>query len=420
MAPLLHQFPAEITALIFAELPSQDLLPVRRTCKEFYVRATPLFAHHYFETRHVMLERRSLDTLVDISKHATFSRHVETLEICAYHLLPLNELADVEPPFSPYEGNVKRTASGTEGAGARSPQDDRLGRLNSDAYLALWKDQEQLIKTQYALICLTRAMSNLTYCKSIAFNDSNRPWGLDRLEETIGILPQRTLTFASTKSAELIHHIMHVVLTAVAASELEIEDLDFSIGSLMENANRISPHMLPILPTHITSLRHLHLLVDSDNPIIDSVNPQFSDFDPSSWGSGLVEFIRLFPQLSHFTLNFEYREDLNRFSGFSPHLYIPKLEALTLGMMDCSGEDLADLLLRHRDSLREISFDSINLIFGTESSWNLLIKNIHDNLDITYFSMVGCMIEDTYVQDGEPLEATDAQGLAEIMGKLSY
>ncbi|KAH6973298.1 hypothetical protein EDB80DRAFT_743170 [Ilyonectria destructans] len=178
MASILH-LPAEISTLIFAELPSLDLLPIRRTCKEFYDRAPPLFARIYFQTRQVMFERRSLDTLVDISKHATFSRHVETLGICAYHLLPLNDLADIEPPFSPYEENVKRTASSTEGAGARSPQDDRLSRLDADAYLALWKDQEQMVETRYALNCLTQAMSNLTHCKRIAFNDSNRPWGLD-------------------------------------------------------------------------------------------------------------------------------------------------------------------------------------------------------------------------------------------------
>ncbi|KAH6961858.1 hypothetical protein BKA56DRAFT_463529, partial [Ilyonectria sp. MPI-CAGE-AT-0026] len=254
-------------------------------------------------------------------------------------------------------------------------------------------DQEQMLETQYALNCLTKAMSNLTHCKRIAFNDSNRPWGLDRLEDTIGILPQRTLTFASTKSAELIHHIMRAVLTAVAASKLEIEDLDFSIGSLMENASRINPHMLPILPTHITSLRHLHLVLDSDNPIFDSVNPEFSTIDPSSWESGLVEFTGLFPQLSHFMLEFEYREDSNRFSGFSSLLCIPNLEVFTLGLMDCSGEELADFRLRHRNSLREISFDSINFILGTESSWNLLIEKISDNLDIAYFSMVGCMLE---------------------------
>ncbi|KAJ3455206.1 hypothetical protein MRS44_013806 [Fusarium solani] len=419
MAPLLHHFPAEITTLIFAELPSQDLLPVRRTCKDFHAIATHLFTRHYFQTRHVMFERRSIDTLVDISMHASLARHVTTLEFCPYHLLPLEELEDIDPPFKPYDEIMKRMASGTEDSGARSPQDGRPSRLDPDAYLALWEDQEQMIETHHAFHCLSKAMSNLTHCERITFDDGNRPWGLDRLEETIGILPQRTLTFLSTKSVELIRHVIHAVLSAAVISKLELKDLDINIGSQMENANRISPHMLPILPTHITSLRHLYLILDSDNPILDLVNPEFPTFDPSSWESGLVEFIELFPQLSQFMLEFEYRDDINRFSRFSSLLYIPNLEVLSLGLIDCTGEELADFLLRHRNSLREIYFDTINLISGTESSWHLLIEKISDTLEINHFSMVGCMIEDTYVQDEGPLEATDAQGLADIISKLS-
>ncbi|POR32470.1 hypothetical protein TPAR_07324 [Tolypocladium paradoxum] len=416
MAPRLHHLSPEIIDLILNKLSCEDLLCIRQTCKGLHARAAPRFACDYFQTRRVMFERRSLDTLADISKHHTLGRSVHTLEVCVYHLLPLKELEEIEPPFSEYEEIMKKVASsngGTRSADTRSssPHDHyhRLSQLHKEAYLTHLEDQDQLIRAQYALGCLTQAMTHLTQCKRIVIDDSNRPWGLDRLKRMTGVLPQRTLTFASTKSIELVRHILSAVLTAVVASKLDVEDVEISIGCLMQNANRISPYMLPSLPSRIISLRRLHLVLDPGLPKFASTLP---------WGSGLIRFVRLFPELSEFSLEFEHRDDFGRFAGCAAMLDIPKLEALTLCLIDCTGEQLADLLLHHKKTLREISFDSINLTDGAES-WHSLIKEIREGLDITFFSMNGSMVGDIDVQGREPLEATDAQGLTDIIATLS-
>lgn len=110
------------------------------------------------QTCHVMFGRRSIDTLFDIPKHASLARHVTTLKFCPYHLLPLEELEDIDPPFKPYDEIMKRMASGTEDSGARSPQDGRPSRLDLDTYLALWEDQGQMIETQHAFHRLSKAI----------------------------------------------------------------------------------------------------------------------------------------------------------------------------------------------------------------------------------------------------------------------
>ncbi|KAI3572666.1 hypothetical protein IWW34DRAFT_794955 [Fusarium oxysporum f. sp. albedinis] len=377
-----------------------------------------LFHNHlpysYFKTRYVMFERRSLETLLDISKHVNFAPHINTLEFDLYHLLPLDEVVEIQPPFSPYEKMMTRTASENKGNDSNnsidstSSQDNHLSRLNEGAYRNQWNDQHQLMRAQYALDCLTMAMLNLSQCKNITFDDSNRPWGLGSVEVKVGILPQRSLTFDSNTSVRLVRHILDIVLSAAVASKIEIEDLDISAGCSMENANRVSPDMLPRLSAPITSLRHLRLVLDPDFP--ESVYS-------GDWEVNLVQFIHSFPELTHFVLGFENRDEFFRFSEASPSIYIPKLENLVIGLVDCTSDEVAGFLVRHRETLREISFDSVDLTDGL-MAWQILIQKIHDELNITYLSMIDSMARGRDVQDREPLEATDRRGLIEIIDRL--
>jgi hypothetical protein len=71
-------------------------------------------------------------------------------------------------------------------------------------------------------------MTHLAQCKRIVIDDSNHPWGLHQIKRSIGVLPQRSLTFESAKSVDFIRHVIHAVLTAVIASKLQIEELEIS------------------------------------------------------------------------------------------------------------------------------------------------------------------------------------------------
>lgn len=284
-----------------------------------------------------------------------------------------------------------------------------LGQLRREAYLTHLADQDQVVGTDYAIECLKQAMGGLHHCKNVIIDDDNRAWGLRSLKQSIGVFPQRTLTSTSTRSIHLIRYMLSAVLTALAASKLEIADLDISIGCSMENGNRISPYMLPtLLPSPITSLRHLHIVLD---PIVTNVDGRLP------WGSGLVRFLRLFPELSQFSLDFEYRDEQNRLSGVASMLHIPKLEVLVLSMIDCCGEDLTDLILYHRRTIREITLNNINLTDGPKS-WPSLVNDIRDHLRISYFSMDSCTAGYIAMHE-ERVEARSTQGLTAIIDTLS-
>ncbi|RBA12808.1 hypothetical protein FPRO05_14084 [Fusarium proliferatum] len=329
-----------------------------------------------------MFEKRSIQALLRTSENTAYVSHIRTIEFAMYHLLPICDLQTIKPP-----------SDGT------STQVDHLNGLNESAYFEQWRDLRNLMTCVYALKCLTKTMSKLTRCKKIIFDDNDRPWGLDRMEEKIGIVPQRSLTFDSASSVASVRYILDVVLSAAVASKLKIETLDIRIGCLLKNTSPVSPDMLPSLPAPVTSLRHLHLVLDSDLPW--------------AWGKNLVRFIQSLPELTHLMLKFEKRDASHRFSGTSSSIYIPKLNNLTLSSVDCTSDELANFLDRHRATLREIRLSSINLTDSIDS-WHSLAKGIYGNLDISCFSMKGCSTGDSHAEDKQ-WEATSAEALTDLI-----
>ncbi|KAK7425510.1 hypothetical protein QQZ08_007951 [Neonectria magnoliae] len=174
-----------------------------------------------------MFERSSLQCLESIAEHPTLSQSVEELKICVSHLLPLHEVQEIEPPCSEYENLMKNLNGRTlpvecgiaydewhnrwgisDGEGdanddersmgddeTEGPPSDRLSRLNAREYRKRLDDQEVMIQTGYDVECLTRAMSYFKRCKQINISSSIQAWGLNRLRRSLGILPQRGLTF---------------------------------------------------------------------------------------------------------------------------------------------------------------------------------------------------------------------------------
>jgi hypothetical protein len=76
------------------------------------------------------------------------------------------------------------------------------------------------------------------------------------------------------------------------------------------------------------------------------------------------------------------------FHALSELLSLPRLQALTLGGVDCLPEDLLRIFFTHRSSLREIYLDIIGLSTLTGGSWRTLLVAMRENRQITKFSMV--------------------------------
>lgn len=119
-----------------------------------------------------------------------------------------------------------------------------------------------------------------------------------------------------------------------------------------------------------------------------------------NFGSDLVGFIALFPALSHLELYFEERDEHKRFPQISEILYVLNLEAFCFACVDGTETELARLLLRHKDTLKEIAFDCIDII-AEEGSWQSLIRTIRNTLAVENFTMTYCTLSGDDISDTE-------------------
>jgi hypothetical protein len=410
MATLLH-LPTVVLKLL-VDLLSSHFLPFRQTCKKIRDGTAHFFEHKYFDTRSVMFERRSLQTLLDISQHHTLGGKIRNLEICLNHFQPLDELRVTEPAISAL--NYFEILCGETGnrEDTEAIKEDRLSRLNEKTYCEHLEDQEKLLQTGDDIALLKQAMKNLTRCENVYLTDGN-PWGLEHLRERIGVYPQKSLSSESSSSAseKLVEHIIQATLTAIAMSELHIQTLDISTGFQMNNARCISPHMLMGPSSAILSgspmkyLSRLYLVLDKHSGLENT----------SEWAPSLVRFVGLFPNLSHLCLGFDDSDDWGRFSELCKTLLIPKLEILSLRFIDCGSMDLAFFLLRHQRTLRRIQLDWVKLTDGVKS-WRWLFEVVRDSLDITSLGMKGCSGQHSYAVPD--LEDIDADCLINIIESL--
>lgn len=475
MTPILH-LPPEITGYIVEHLSLNDLLCLRQTChtlnnNTFHLFSPNVFAKIQGGIRRVMLERRSLEALAYIAEHPTFGPFITEVEISTNHLLPPDELRTIEPPSRPIsemEAMIERWRNGQhEDTGEEVEEEDEGGDeentsgeesdsdndhcphlrlLDEGAYLKAFHDQEELIRRGDDIDYLTRAMKSLVNCVTIRITDDNRIWGLKRLRKEIGVLPQRCLTFKSPKSIETVRRMLHALFTALAQGNTSVSLLDISASSTIDNANRISADMLatPLPRTldefQLSTLTSLFLNIDSKSP----------EHNPTSinWTYDLIRFINRFPELSQFSIEFETRDEdafsftgsfhvdeptiYTRFPRLSQLLYIPKLKEVRLGMINCTGMDIAFFLLRHQKTLIDIHLEGINLL-NTDpelGGWPWLVEVIRDSFQITSFIIENCTGKDDrsllsredrdayYDPDRELFKATNSEDFNSILKLL--
>jgi hypothetical protein len=92
-----------------------------------------------------------------------------------------------------------------------------------------------------------------------------------------------------------------------------------------------------------------------------------------------IEFYRSFPDLKEFSLYFYGRDEGGRLGTLSSSLRLQSLRVLSITAANCTEDFLATLFVNHKDTLKEIYLDSVDIIEG-KGSWTSLEYTVEENL----------------------------------------
>ncbi|KAM3079133.1 hypothetical protein ACMFMF_004061 [Clarireedia jacksonii] len=297
-----------------------------------------------------MLDRYSLNNLLEVSGHPVFGPSLHTLVICVDHL--------TEDPPRYHPGTWDNPGTIWErGLG------DIEAIVNQAAYTRYFDDQTRLGESGLGTAYLTRALTNLSNCKTMFISDTNRPWGAVSQKRQTGVFP--TSSIVNLDSIDYVKRTVQVVLAAIIASQISLDHLEISPGL---NRKAMGPEMLPARPdlcidqslSQITRLAALSLMVNAD-----------ARWSSNEWATDLLKFIGHFPTLEEFSLHFFKYDEKGRLSALCTRLRLQSLRVLTVVSADCTEDDLATLFINHKDTLRKIFLDSVDIREGKGSRMSL-------------------------------------------------
>ncbi|KAK2757376.1 hypothetical protein FQN54_004891 [Arachnomyces sp. PD_36] len=130
------------------------------------------------------------------------------------------------------------------------------------------------------------------------------------------------------------------------------------------------------------------------------------------WARKVIGFIMLFQSLTQLILSWNLRDgETQRFHAIFKELQLPRLDILVIGTVDCCEDDLAQLILRHGGTLKEISFETVNINME-HGNWQSLIQKIRDCVAIERLFMDYCLADDmlVYLDDNPKSDSIQAQG----------
>ncbi|KAK2667229.1 hypothetical protein RAB80_017650 [Fusarium oxysporum f. sp. vasinfectum] len=264
-----------------------------------------------------MIEKSNLDGLFEISKHQQLASCIQELHIHTFHILPLEELDQATLSYIP----------------------------DKERYRKRYEQQQNLITDTLNRKRLYEAISQFESCRKIVFDGSNPSWNPSYRRLSCGIPFARSRKSSSART-KFIRRILLDLLTAVATSKIQIEDL-------------------------LSILRRVQLAVD-----------------PTFQKNKLQNFLSAFPELTDFELEAYRGPCCDRIAGALSGLYIPKLRKLTLITVSCTVSELENFVIGHKKTLQDIEFIYVEL--PDEQSWHRVFQTIRDNIAVASFTMSDC------------------------------
>ncbi|KAK1641514.1 hypothetical protein BDP81DRAFT_419133 [Colletotrichum phormii] len=399
--------PTEVVHEVSSILGPDDVLALRLSCRQMAEKTSLCFQARFFRTRHVMLEKESLENLVAISHDAVLGRAVQGVELCIDHLIQPEHYMSREELFDlgiNDEYDIVRRLDDEpvlEG-------DDRWESI-CRGYGDEWNKQGKFFSQKLHMSLLAEALSGLENCTRVGIDDTTRPWGAFRLGRRAGTLPSRFVSDLLPNS--MIHAAVSIrtLLYAVVQSRLPIEQMFIEFGDMMAGCTCVTPTML-LLPSPLEMAVKSRLETVSNLRLIVNPTPSHAGFDPetinslpatdpirgesSGWVANLLRFLGLFKALSDLSLCFMTRDERHQFPELSQLLFIPGLQALRLEYLDCTAGELTGLLKKHQETLRVVGLESVNLIGGGLDSWLCVLRSLRHELSVEAVYLGSCFGED--------------------------
>ncbi|KAH7113062.1 hypothetical protein EDB81DRAFT_826454 [Dactylonectria macrodidyma] len=363
----LLELPTEVVCAIAEFLPGNSLFSFRQTCQGINTKTRGIFECAYFQTRYVMFERQSLDILKAISEHPSLRHAVRTLGLCIEHLSKseMNKLRYADCPL----------------------------QVHGDEIPPYFEDS-------VAQHCLVQAMRKLPNCKTLVLTDAHVPWGSVRLQKEAGCVLERGLETDFLRGG-FVQYLLNVMLTAAVESKLPVEKLDIYLGH-MDEPNCVQPISVSLLDVPLTQDKpapaRLNLATLTSLRLI--LCPYPGDSKGPRWEPAFDRFLAMFPQLSHFTLAFDGEEQYDHhdiFPRLSKAISIPKLRVVEFARLEATVSELAEVLVRHRQTLEEATLRDVKL--RGIGSWPFLLNILRNMFGVRRVTMKNCLIEDEWIRD---------------------
>ena len=366
---LLEKLPGEVLSEAAGFLDSEALLTFRLVNKNISNTMDYVFLRRFFRHRNVFINNDSLENLRQISLSEKYRTSVASLAVCIHHI-----------PEARYDFEFEDMSS----------QARTMAESNDPQYTMLLRDQKWLMESGQAAAHLALALSNLPNCTAVEVNDqvdySIRPFQKSKASQLL------TTRMTLSASVDFVMQLISTTMAAINASGCLLEA--FSIVHVVEG---IGTRQLPRLSSGQLSLPFSKL------PSLELIVGLKYNHDQHDWVACLFDLFKLFPFLKDLDMGFNERLTRAQFSSFGRGLHVEGMTTFALGCVDCYYEDLAVLLKSHRDTLRSIMLDAVDLTGGVKS-WRSVLELIRnetliDSIDLTY-----CTSDDKDISFGADFE----------------
>ncbi|KAG9187243.1 hypothetical protein G6011_05114 [Alternaria panax] len=360
MASLLT-IPLELLIAVSEYLPTEDLGSLRLACKQTEKSLYEWFSKEFFFKKQFMLTYKSLQALIDISKHVSLSKKVSHI------IIATNVYGEIPLRFKDKDAATR--------------------------YIQGYEDQKTLLSTGIDREMLTEAferLENLTTIGIRDFNAGNRvrdgkswsSWGATTVHRETGIelrFSDRD-SFAHELGTRFASRVFYSVLYALGKANRRPTEFEILLRErgLPDTAFFLPDYIRPTVEPTLQNTTTLLLNVDL-KPRYLHTHSNGTSADPNA-GRSLRRFLHFTPNLVHLRLNFEKHliannEDFLQWLGMPEpaaggssttflnpaSITLPLLKKLELGQLSARAEILVAVVTKFAPTLEDLSLWRMNL-----------------------------------------------------------